>query len=289
MENYLIKLGYIPLDKSWIIRIGVLDLLNNYDDTIRFLKKQKKLSDDLKTLYRVLITWNSGKPIDVGESGTLYRFLRFTSWKLGLEKKFILRGTLRKRKICNDPGIINYSQEKLLSLDNKTSQWASAVVLLGDPERIDNPPYKLKLTYEAIKHWKIQREKGKCWKPRYDETILKQAEAFLELLKTRKTFFVPKQAEDYCFARAFELITRKEGEIRFPSLKDHESNRVKEMELMLNFAERGMLVDSNDHRAVQAIAMRQKFKGKKVKIKNPKCVNKSWPQFWQFLKDSDRL
>ena len=100
---------YIPLDKSWMIRIGFLDLINRYDDSIKYLKKQyNELSDDLKSLYNASIAWRGNKEINVGESGTLYRFLKFASWKLNLNKKFILKGTLKTRKICDDPKIINY-------------------------------------------------------------------------------------------------------------------------------------------------------------------------------------
>ena len=110
MEHKLIEQEYIPLDKSWIIRMSVLDLLNGYDDAVRFLEKQKSLSDDLKALHRALVAWKTDKSIDVGESGTLYRFLKFASWKLGLNNKFILHGTLKNRKICDDKQIIKLSE-----------------------------------------------------------------------------------------------------------------------------------------------------------------------------------
>jgi len=289
MMHYLIEHGYIPLDKSWIIRMGVLDILNGYDDTIRFLEKQDQLSDDLQALYRSSIAWKSGEPIDVGESATLYRFLRFASWKLWLNKKFILCGTLTKRKICDNPEIIHYSLDELLKLDNGTSQWASASVLCGNEERINNPPYKLKLTYEAVSHWKQQRANNQCWIPRYDETILKQAITFLKLLKGKEATFVPEQAEDYCFARAFGFITKEEGESHWSSLHNQESDRIEEMEIVLYAAEKGVEIDSKDHRVVQAVAMFQKLKDKDIKVKYPKVVNKSWPQFWKFLDDSLKI
>ncbi len=289
LANYLIKKGYIPLDKSWIIRIGVLDLLNDYDTTTKFLEKQKELSDDLKALYNASLVWKSEILIDVRESATLYRFLKFASWKLGFNKKFILHGSLKKRRICNDKKIINYSLKKLLKLDNKTSQWASASILLGNKEKIINVPYKLGLTYEAVEHWKKQRGKGEFWKARYDETILAQAIAFLELLEKGKTSFVPKQQEDYCFARAFGFITKEQGESRWPSLRGHESNRIKEMEEMLQNVDIGKEICSKDHRVVQAIAMYTKSKNKEIKIKHPSCINKSWPQFYKFLNDSPTL
>ncbi|MFC1728112.1 hypothetical protein ACFLZ7_01445 [Nanoarchaeota archaeon] len=277
MNHYLIENGYIPLDKSWIIRMGLLDLLNSHKNIIEFLEKQKNLSDDLKALYRALIDWNSDEPIDVGESGTLYRFLKFASWKLGLKKEFILSGTLKNRNICDNPEIINWPQEKLITLDGGTSQWASAAALAGDDEEIDNPPYKLKITYEAIKHWKTSN-----WEIRFDKTILAQASAYLQWLKTGKMDFKPEQAEDYCFARAFDLISAEEGEKLWPSLHGHESDRIKEMEEQLQKEK----ITSKDHRVVHAIAMLRKSK---ENVQNPECVNKSWPQFWMFLQDSVEL
>lgn len=289
MVHYLIEQGYIPLDKSWIIRMEILDLLNGYEDTIRFLEQKEQLSSDLQALHRALIAWKTNEPIDIGESATLYRFLKFASWKLGLNKKFILRGSLRRRKICDNSEIIGYTLEELLKLDEGTSQWASAAVLLGNKERIINPPYKLKLTFEAVSHWRGQREKGECWKPLYDKTILRQAESFLELLKLGKTSFVPQQAEDYCFSRAFKFITKREGESRWPSLRGHESDRIKEIERILDNVDRREEIDSRDHRVIQAVAMRQKVKHKNINVKYPLAVNKSWPQFWKFLIDSPHM
>lgn len=287
METIFIK-NYIPLDKSWIIRIGVLDLLNEKKDILKFLKKQRELPDDLQTLKKILIDWKSNKPINVGESGTLYRFLKFISWKFNLNKKFILRGTLKKRKIANDKKIINYSLKKLLKLDNGTSQWASASVLCGNKEIINNPPFKLKLTYEAVKCWNKKRG-NKCWLSRFDKTIFTQASIFLKTLHGKNPNFTPRQAEDYCFARAFGYITKEYGKSEWPSLLSHESNRVKEIEKMLKYMRTGKSIDSKDHRVIQAIAMLQKINGKKIKIKYPLSVNKSWPQFWRFLNDSKKF
>jgi len=283
MRQDLIDKGYIPLDKSWMIRMGVLDLVNGYDDSIRFLERDyDKLSDDLQSLYKASTQWKEGKEIDVGESGTLYRFLRFASWKLKQEREFILQGTLNEREISSNPSVIDWSLGELLSLDNGTSQWASASVLMGNLEIIENPPYKLKVTYDAVDHWKNEREKKEIWKPKYDKTILAQASAYLQWLKEGKMDFIPEQAEDYCFARTFNLMTAEEGEAKWPSLRGHESDRIEEMEQALKQEE----VTSKDHRVVQAITM---LRGSKENINNPNCVNKSWPQFWKFLEDSSYL
>jgi hypothetical protein len=287
--NKLIKNNFIPLDKSWIIRMGILDIIHGKKDINNFLAKQKNLSDDLLALKRVTTDWNKRKAIDVGESGTLFRFLQFVSWKQKLNKKFIIKGTLAKRKITDNPKIINLSQSQLLKLDNQTSQWASVSALCGDKKRLKNAPYKLKLTYKAIEHWNKQRKKGKKWIPRYDETILAQAETYLKLLNRKKVNFSPRQAEDYCFAFTFGYITKKEGEKRWPSLKGHESNRIKEMSEMLDSAKKRKAVTSKDHRVVQAIAMWGKINNKQAKILYPNAVKKSWPQFWDFLKFVQKL
>jgi len=274
---------YIPLDKSWMMRVGVLDIINNYDDITIFLGKQRVLSEDSQALYRCANAWKSDEPLDVGESATLCRFLKFASWKLNEDKKFILRGTLNDRIICDNPEIINWPLEKLLKLDSGTSQWASASVLLGNEDGVKNPPYKLQLTYEAVYHWKERRSSGLCWLPRNDETIAAQAIAYIELLKNGKTDFIPKHSEDYCFARAFDLITPEEAKQKWPSLQSHESNRIEHMEEVIKLADEKEIIDSKDHRAIQAIFMRQKSRHEPVYIKNRNAVNKSWPQFWDFL------
>jgi hypothetical protein len=273
---------FIPLDKSWIIRMGILDILNRYDNIIKFLEYREDLNEDLKALQNAAKNWRTEKEIDVGESGTLYRFLKFASWKLKLEKKFILHATLKTRKICDNPEIVNYSQKELLKLDNGTSQWASAAVLLGDKERIENPPYKLKVTYDAVEHWNLRRERGVGWEERFDATIQNQAQAFLDMKRTGSTNWQPEQAEDYCFARAFGIITKEKGEKKWPSLRGHESNRIVEMETALEQLDSGREITSKDHRVVQAAAMLAKIKKKSIKVKHRDCVKKSWPQFWEF-------
>lgn len=279
----LVEKGLIPLDKSWMIRMGVLDLFNDYKDCANFLEQNHAgLSDDLQALARASAQWRSGEPVDVGESGTLYRFLKFASWKLGQNREFVTQGTLKKRKIYDNPEIVDWPLEKLLALDSGTSQWASASILAGNQQIIPNPPYKLQLTYDAVDHWKAARSNGKRWEPRYDETILKQASAYLQWIRRGRMDFVPEQSEDYCFSRAFGIMTATEGGKRWPSLRGHESDRIAEMENTLQQKE----VTSQDHRVVQAVAMLGR---NKTIVKYPESVNKSWPQFWEFLEAAPDL
>lgn len=232
--------------------------------------------------------WHSDSPIEVGESGTLYRFLQFASWKLNLNKRFLTKGTLKERKIGQDPSIINFTQRELLALPNEpTSQWASAAVLLGDEERLTDAPFKLQVTYEAVDHWRSRRSEGKPWEPREDSTIRVQAQTFIQLLRGERADFFPLQAEDYCFARIFGYITRDEGMRRWPALAGHESNRLKEMEKVLAEVEAGQEIISKDHRAVQAVVMWGLVNKKQVKVRYPNAARKSWPEFWQFIIDTE--
>lgn len=262
--------------------MGILDILNNKIDILNFLNKQEDLGEDLLALKRIAEDWNTNKPLDVGESGTLYRFVRFILWKQNKSREIIKRGTLANREIENNPEIVNWSLAKLLTLDKGTSQWASAAVLMGNEDTLDNIPYHLNITYEAVRHWNEQRLRDQSWIPIFDGRIKRQAKAFQIFLETGFLGFTPAQPEDYCFSRAFDLITREEGERKWPHMIHHETNRFEEMEKALEQAECNEPLTSKDHRVIQAVAM---LKRGNVKILYPDCVNKSWPKFWEFLKE----
>lgn len=276
-------LQFMPLDKSWLTRVGVLDIINGYPDIGEFLSKQTNLNGDLLALKNASEVWGTNAPIKVGESATLYRLLQFVSWKFNLNKVFIKEGTLKDRSITNNPNIVNFSLEELLKLDNQTTQWATASVIAGNKQYISNPPNKLQQTYDAVDHWNIQRQTGLVWEPHYDETIQRQVETFLEMKKNKKTLFVPLCSDDYCFARVFEYINKEKGAKEWPSLQGHETNRIEEMEKAILEAERGKEITSKDHRVVQALAMWAIINNKKLNFMYPEAVNKSWPEFWEFL------
>ena len=69
IKRKLIDQRLIPLDKSWHIRLGVLDLINDYEDTIAFLDENyEELNDDLKALYWASLDWKAKRPVNVSES-----------------------------------------------------------------------------------------------------------------------------------------------------------------------------------------------------------------------------
>jgi hypothetical protein len=269
-----------------MMRMGVLDLTHGFDDTIDFLNEQTVLSEDLVALAEASEAWQDDLPVPVGESGTLYRFLSFAAWKQGIDKKFVTEGTLSDRAITLDPSIVNLSQAELLKLDNETSQWASAAVLMGDRERIIDPPHKLQVTYDAVEHWQSRRAAGQMWLPRRDITTARQADTFQKMLTGEPPTFIPLQAEDYCFAVEFGYITPVEGQRRWPSLAGHESNRPAEMGIAQNQASAGEIVQSRDHRVVQAIAMWGRLMDREVEFEHPDAVKKSWPEFWPFIEST---
>lgn len=269
------QLDTIPWDKSYMIRMSFLDVINNNKaHALTWLDKNSAaLSDDLLALRRTLRQYQAGEDLDVGESGTLLRFWRYFLWKQKDNRKIITRGTLVNRSIYNRPNVLKMSVDEMLQLDNGTSQWASIALLCGDIKLPARPlPHHLAMSAEALKTWTPN------WKSRKDQTILHQAEAYVQFKKTGILNFKPEQAEDFCFSVAGKIITIKEGKKRWSSLKGHESNRPRAMRLALLPGRR--TIQSRDHRVVQALAM---FHGEQLKFAHPECVNKTWPDFWKFM------
>lgn len=263
-----------------MIRMGMLDLQSGSDQCLMYLREHKaELGDDLLALLSILENWPSGGPLDVGESGTLFRFVQFYCWLTDDTRQIIKRGTLQKRELSSNPNTIKMNLTELLALDGGTSQWASAAALFGTMtlSEIDDTPYKLQTTLDAMNHWHDALTTGKPWLPRIDETIKQQAEAFLRWRKSGTIQFNPEQAEDFPFSCAFGLMTPEEGEVRWPQLRNHETDRIAEMRKLLNSKE----IDSADHRVVQALAMR--FPERTVTERSKKAVGKTWPLFWKFL------
>lgn len=265
---------YIPLDKAWMIRMGMLDLRAGKTGVKNYLEAHtSELGDDLLALLRVLQVWGADTSLDVGESGTLYRFVRFLLWLQGSNQEITTQGTLKNRHLTDEPEIITWPIKRLCTLDGGTSQWASARVLFTDVRvpSSEKLPYHLRMSLDAKQAHAIG------WYPRQDETILRQATAYYHWLQDGVPVFEPRQAEDFPFAVAFGGITAEEGVTRWPQLRNHETDRVQEMNRLLQDS----VIDSPDHRVVQALAMR--YPDRRVTDAAKQAVTKTWPQFWQFL------
>lgn len=265
----------LPISKSWAIRMIFLDMLyggsSNYS-VIRSLEKERDiLANDIKCALDCAKTYiNSETIYDVRDSGTVCRFLIYL---LDGQKYRLKKGIqLAKRKILSPRNISQMSIEKLLSLGS--TQYASAALLKG-VKPIKSLPQKCQLSLEARKTY--FQNKGK-WIPKKDEAITRQIKHFQKGGK-----FVPQLAEDYCYARAFDLITKEQGQKKWPELENHECNRLIVMEEALKDLNKSVDVH-DDHRVVMAIALKQKSLGLPVRVNNKKCVAKSWPEFWEWLR-----
>ena len=183
-------------------------------------------------------------------------------------------GEQLKRRIKKWPdNLTDLSIAELLKLG--TSQYASAAIIMGaEPDNIENLHPKCQLAIEAKKKY---FESGGQWIPKYDDVIIGQLENFLH-----KKEITNPIAEDYCYLRAFNLITYEEGARRWPELSTHECNRLKVMEEVCKNFDKYIEVP-DDHRVVMAIALRQLSLNLPIRVNNRQCVAKSWPQFWKWL------
>jgi hypothetical protein len=286
---------YIPLDKSWIIRMGALDVLNGYDDIVRYVDSKSDLGGDLQALGRIARDWNKDGPLDVGESGTIYRFARYALWNQGSDREITTHGTLTERaanRMCNDSEIVNMEPEELLKLDNNTTQWATMAYLCGNREKVKDPKllnsarlYKLRDTYEAVDHWSKKRASNNVWEERIDPTIENQAMAYLQMLNGEKPDWQDQQAEDFFFAAILGFKSPHElaNDPSYASLGGHETNRLEEIGNILWELTYDKPLTTRDHRGMQAGVMWQVLNGKKVSVVDPRVVDKSWPSFWDFI------
>lgn len=276
---------YIPLDKSWAIRMGFRDaIVTNKSNTIAKLEQhhaKRPISDDLQALLRVLYgfkTANLEAPVSVGESATLYRFTQWFKMINGIEKEVLKEGTLLDREIAEPTHAMNnLSYTKLLDV-NDSSQYASAKALFsGLQKKAGHYPYHLKMTVDANKHWD---KLGSKWMLRLDDTIYRQVNHY-----TNGKEFVLDRAEHFCYAYMFDMVTVEDAKAWWPQLANHETNRLTEIVEQKQRLLDGDVITSLDHRVVQALFMYAK-KNKLGCVASPEAaaaVNKSWPSFWEFI------
>jgi hypothetical protein len=285
--------------------MGILDLTRGYGHNLKdFLNSlpKEKISGDLKALSRVADNWDKrfDQPLDIGESGTIYRFIKMYNWINKIPHDPIVSGTLierSKNEMTNNPEIASWTMDELRKLDHNTTQWATMKYLLSSPEeREKSTPviykgnrltrdgdFKLRVTYDSVDHWESQRSQGKNWETRKDPTFIGQLSAFAKALETGEVEYTGEQAEDYCFERAFNLIDESEGRLVYPTVEGHETDRFKEMERVISLVDKGKPIDSKDHRVVQSIVMREIFFRGDYKVIYQDAPNKTWPGFWNAI------
>lgn len=281
----------MPIDKSMTIRMLMLDMAKKRTAGTELLAHNFELPDDVKfAIGATEHIRNRGTTIRVGESATLLRFLMFYNWLNKLNLQFVRQGTLINRQITDKPEIIHWSLKRLLNLDQKTSQWASAAYLfIEDRRRIPSrSPHKLYVTRDAVEMYNDMVGKCGIWIPPKDKTILRQARAAVDWVNGDRahggqhSYFYASHSEDYCFARVFNRITLQKGMELWPQLANHESNRFTHTEEAIQLFEQTGQIVSNDHRVVQALVLKATLERKPFNCTNVDCVSKSWPRFWDF-------
>lgn len=274
----------LAFEKSWYVRLGLLDLIAERDTTARSLNAYAgPLSNDLTVVRDTMpLILGGEKHIDVGEGGTWARFLQFASakygWGLVLEKS----GSLSGRPDEFTPDSLTAPLAHLGRMNRQSSQIASAAVLSGSKEPIpQNASYHLRMSYEAKDFWN-QNQDMDVWPEQRDRTFRRQAIAWIGWLATGRMEFSPIQPEDYVFARVFGIMTPRDAQsLGWYSLAGHESNRFDDLEEAIADAYAGNVVSINDHRP--NIALRWKF-GPDLRLARLESISKSWPhsQFNQF-------
>ena len=300
IESFIAE--YTPPDTGWAIRMGYMDVTQGLSpqNVINYFNTREKtnndLSDDEKAARTAFSVWNSDGPIDVGESGTLFRLVQFYFWKMGINRKIITHGTLTKRveEMDATSDIIHLPLAERGKFEGGTSQWISASILMNNREILPEVSFYVQKSYDA-RDYRINQEK--LGLPidynRPDPTIKTQIEEYIKVLKFRFDYAQPDRLGDcdlYCFLRAFDRITADIGRSIWPQVQKHESNRIEKMESSLLQLHRGEIITSNDHRVVEAIAMLIQSLNPKISIAelrskflNPDCVAKKWPRFWEFM------
>ena len=302
IQQELIDQKLIPLFKSWMIRMGCLDMVHGYDDIVKFVETTDlPLNYDIEATAKAAKQWLAGEQsIDVGESGTLARFAKYANWKFGLGKDFIYHGTLKTRKIFDyDELSTNDTIDYLLTLDGGTTQVASAAITYGHTGTTSNLAalMYLQVSVEARPHYHERRAAGKTWDIRFDPTLGAQCEDFLSRIRTGEGTLDPDtiDCDLYLYMRALEIMSREEGENKWPHMTNHESSRFVEMDKQLNNYYAGREITTKDHRVVSSIeelfelqkrGLIQIPKGKlpqKPVFTNYGCVGKAHPQHPQFM------
>ena len=279
------KNKYLPLSKSWAIRMIFLDMIYGKSTgykVINHFRKQKKsdLSNDINAAMRCAENYISGEhKYNVGNAGMVYRLLVYVMY--GKKYKLRMGDQLRKRLIKRKEretlpkNLTALPLEKLIKLG--TSQYASASLLLGTEPVHDLHP-KCDLTIEARQ---VYFANDGEWISRHDEVIIGQLRHFLYGEKIENPI-----GEDYCYLRAFNIMTHAEGKRRLPELADHESDRLAVMEEICEKGFDRLVNTDDDHRVFMAVVLKQISLGLPIRITHKWCVRKSYPAFLKWVKQN---
>ena len=123
-----------------------------------------------------------------------------------------------------------------------------------------------------------------------DETISRHFNYYIAKLCGKDVKLEIKSAEDIPLAYMMNEIELSEAEKRFPSLRNHETDRIRELEYQKRRLYIKPSIYSTDHRVVMACAMANNLQeGDFKKIGYDYSVNKSFPKFWEMLEEINKI
>lgn len=265
----------LPLDKSWIKCITVLEMQEGYgsDGAVRnFLNSypDNEMSDDVKACRDVLnALHNKSNVFPVRNFRSLA--VALTCLKSIDRNNILLGSQLRRRKL----------------IDENSSQLKSAKMLTGKKEQVlaDYPnihdmPYHVYMAYEAET---FRYDKTTIY--REDRTLTKQFAYFINKLQDKDTKLEVNSAEDVPLAYMFGEIELSEIKSTYPQMVNHESNRIDELNAVTRTPGASQIMYTDDHRIVMACEMFGIVNDSQYKFMHPECVNKSFPNFFKYIKE----
>ena len=253
----------IPYNKYWLFGLGILDMLHDYDDIYSFLElNTNNLTTDLYDLKMAFLDWYSNKSIIyTGQSFALFNILLFIITKLKVNKLLYFDNTIVENHTALN--YINYTQHQLVDIN---IYWCIALILLGDPVRLSNPPIKIDIIYKSYQHWKEKRSIGEYWIEKKNIYIQNLFDYFLELrnnsIKINIEVELPKMLKLINYNQNYQDTTK--------------------IKLLIEQYNNG-IIDINDSKLIECIILISILCQKKITIKYPKLVNKNWNKFWIYF------
>lgn len=271
-----------PLDKNWIKNFTIMEMKYGGHQVQDFLNEfpDDEMPDDVKACRDTRNAWK------------VYDYLpvrNFRSFAVAVDM-LIQQSQYRHYKILMGSQLRNR-----VLYDKNSSQRISATILTMNDSALEDRLLQNKNLFELSPHLrnaitikkmfadKDTRNRVKLMIYKEDETIKKQFNYFITKLCGENFRLKVDSAEDVPLAVAMGEMTLEDAEEQYPQLRHHETDRIKE----LKSAFKGQYNETNDHRIMMARAMKDVIDEKHyyLDVIKPEVVNKSFPKFWDMIKD----
>lgn len=281
-------MSIIPYDKYWILQMGILDMINDKDSIFIFLENNQNITEELKNFKITYLDWTFNKNIVyVGYSNYIYYVLIYIIYKKNLNIELFTDDNIKKINDNEIKKILDFSQNNLIDLGEKDIYYiyfASALILLGDEERLDSPPLFIKKTYKIVDEWNKSYNMDENWDLKYDPIIEHQFNYLKKYNSNNHISFIPKYSEDFFYYSILRdnLKIKKNSYNCFNKIKQN-LLLLKEIKDTLYQYKTDKTILSKNDRIIQAIVIKSILEKKNIKVKYPNCVQKSWNNFWNYF------